>query len=105
MLMPFVDMQTFVAQTDKRAWNNRSQPFCAGFSYRHAQWLPEPVVFEAKPQLLRNFVQRRAHGEEENDPDIVDGIHPDWLKVHRVIAKKQYLHNTKFLTKWYAPVE
>ena len=60
------------------------------------------MAFEARPQLLRNFMQRRASGEEDNDPDMVNGIHPDWLLVHRVIAKKQTLCDTQYLTKWCA---
>ena len=34
----------------------------AGMSYRKAKWLPEADVMEAKPQLLRNFMQRRNAG-------------------------------------------
>lgn len=31
-------------------------------SYRKAEWVPEAEVMEAKPQLLRNFMQRRYAG-------------------------------------------
>ena len=34
----------------------------AGMSYRKAEWVPEAEVMEAKPQLLRNFMQRRYAG-------------------------------------------
>lgn len=34
----------------------------AGMSYRKAEWVPEADVMEAKPQLLRNFMQRRCAG-------------------------------------------
>ncbi|KAK9835518.1 hypothetical protein WJX74_002180 [Apatococcus lobatus] len=72
-----------------------------GFSYRNARWLPEAVAFGEKPALLRNFVQKRAHNEEEEDADMVNGVHPDWLRVHRVIAKKQTVRDAQFLTKWH----
>lgn len=58
------------------------------------------MAFESRPQLLRNFVQKRASHDEEQDADMVNGIHPDWLRVHRVIAKKQTVRDTQFLTKW-----
>ena len=36
--------------------------FPAGMSYRKAEWVPEADVMQAKPQLLRNFMQRRYAG-------------------------------------------
>ena len=39
-------------------------------SYRKAKWLPEADVMEAKPQLLRNFMQRRNAGVALRDPSI-----------------------------------
>ena len=39
----------------------------AGMSYRKAKWLPEADVMEAKPQLLRNFMQRRNAGAALRD--------------------------------------
>ena len=73
---------------------------CTGFSYRDARWLPEAVAFESRPQLLRNFVQKRASHDVEEDADMVNGIHPDWLRVHRIIAKKQTVKDCQYLTKW-----
>ena len=42
----------------------------AGMSYRKAKWLPEADVMEAKPQLLRNFMQRRNAGAALQDPTV-----------------------------------
>ena len=46
-------------------------------------------IMAAKTQLVRNFMQRRGCGDDDQD-ESVDGIHPDWLVVQRVIAQ----HNT-----------
>ena len=41
-----------------------------GMSYRKAKWLPEADVMEAKPQLLRNFMQRRNAGVALQDLNV-----------------------------------
>ena len=62
--------------------------FCppAAYSYRDTTWLSFDDLMEHKAQLLRNFITR--HNPDEEDPELEDGVHPDWLLVERVIAHK-----------------
>lgn len=69
-------------------------------SFRKAKWLPQARVLQLKPQLLRNFIQRRHDGSNDEFGDLVNGIHPDSLLVERVIAQKSTLHGQLYLTKW-----
>lgn len=72
----------------------------AEHSFRRAKWLPQARILEQKPQLLRNFMQRRHDGSNDEFGDLVNGIHPDSLLVERLIAQKSTLHGQQFLTKW-----
>ena len=58
----------------------------AAYSYRDTTWLSFDDLMEHKAQLLRNFITR--HNPDEQDPELEDGVHPDWLLVERVIAHK-----------------
>ena len=58
----------------------------AAYSYRDTTWLSFDDLMEHKAQLLRNFITR--HNPDEQDPEVEDGVHPDWLLVERVIAHK-----------------
>ena len=69
-------------------------------SFRKAKWLPQARILELKPQLLRNFIQRRHDGGDDEFGELVNGIHPDSLLVERVIAQKSTLHGQLYLTKW-----
>ena len=55
---------------------------------------------ELKPQLLRNFIQRRHDGSNDEFGELVNGIFPDSLLVERVIAQKATVHGQLYLTKW-----
>ncbi|CAK0786707.1 hypothetical protein CVIRNUC_009921 [Coccomyxa viridis] len=70
-----------------------------GMSYRKAKWLPEADVMEAKPQLLRNFMQRRNAGvmDDEEEGGFISGIHRSWLVIDRIIAKGKA---GRYLVKW-----
>ena len=74
--------------------------FAAERSFRKAKWLPQARVLQHKPQLLRNFIQRRHDGSNDEFGDLVNGIHPDSLLVERVIAQKSTVHGQLYLTKW-----
>ena len=41
---------------------------CPGLCYRKARWLPGAPLWEAKAQLLRKFLQRRAGGLPQVPP-------------------------------------
>ena len=69
-------------------------------SFRKAKWLSQSRVMQEKPQLLRNFFQRRYEGPGENDDELENGILPDNLLVERVIAQKTTVHGQLYLTKW-----
>lgn len=69
-------------------------------SFRRAKWLPQARILELKPQLLRNFIQRRHDGSIDEFGDLVNGIHPDSLLVERLTAQKSTLHGQLYLTKW-----
>ena len=69
-------------------------------SFRKAKWLPQARILQLKPQLLRNFIQRRQDGSNNEFGDLVNGIHPDSLLVERLIAQKPTVHGQLFLTKW-----
>lgn len=69
-------------------------------SFRKAKWLPQARILQLKPQLLRNFIQRRHDDGIDEFGDLVNGIHPDSLLVERVIAQKSTLHGQLYLTKW-----
>ncbi|KAL4858846.1 Chromodomain-helicase-DNA-binding protein 6 [Chlorella vulgaris] len=53
-----------------------------------------------RQQLLRNFQKKKAAGEIDPYGDLVNGIHPDWLKVDRVIAQRSRLGRRSYLVKW-----
>ena len=55
---------------------------------------------QREPQLLRNFIQRRYDGPEENTEELVNGILPENLLVERIIAQKTTVHGQMYLTKW-----
>ena len=55
---------------------------------------------QEKPQLLRNFIQRRHDGPSDEFEELVDGILPENLLVERVIAQKPTVHGQLYLTKW-----
>ena len=55
---------------------------------------------QQKPQLLRNFIQRRHEGPGDEPEELVHGILPDNLLVERVIAQKPTVHGQLYLTKW-----
>ena len=69
-------------------------------SFRKAKWLPQGKVLELKPQLLRNFIQRRHDSSNDEFGVLVNGVHPDSMLVERVIAQKSTLQGQLFLTKW-----
>lgn len=81
-------------------WQIRMLQFGTEQSFRKARWLPQARILELKPQLLRNFIQRRHDGSIDEFGDLVNGIHPDSLLVERVIAQKSTLHGQHYLTKW-----
>jgi hypothetical protein len=51
-------------------------------------------------QLLRNFQKKKAAGEVDPYGDLVQGVHPDWVQVDRVIAHRCRLGRTSYLVKW-----
>jgi len=55
---------------------------------------------QEKPQLLRNFIQRRHDSPSDEFEELVDGILPENLLVERVIAQKPTVHGQLYLTKW-----
>ena len=55
---------------------------------------------QEKPQLLRNFIQRRHDGPGEASEELVDGILPENLLLERVFAQKPTVHGQLYLTKW-----
>ncbi|KAK9793449.1 hypothetical protein WJX73_007753 [Symbiochloris irregularis] len=67
-------------------------------SYRQARWVPKDKVEAGKAQLVRNFMQRRA--VDGRDEELVEGIHPDWLLVERVIGQHTTVRGTDYLIKW-----
>ncbi|BDA49984.1 Chromodomain-helicase-DNA-binding protein 6 [Coccomyxa sp. Obi] len=76
-------------------------------SYRKAKWVPGEELWEVKAQLLRNFMQRRASSGEPSDEDeesgqrgLVNGVHPDWMVVDRVIAQRGKGASLEYLVKW-----
>ncbi|KAL0028186.1 hypothetical protein WJX79_000439 [Trebouxia sp. C0005] len=69
-------------------------------SIRKAKWLSQSLVMQQKPQLLRNFIQRRHEGPGDEPEELVHGILPDNLLVERVIAQKPTVHGQLYLTKW-----
>ena len=74
--------------------------YCAEQSFRKAKWLQQSRIQQLKPQLLRNFIQRRHDGSNDEFGDLVNGIHPHSLLVERVIAQKPTLRGQLYLTKW-----
>jgi hypothetical protein len=81
-------------------------PFSAGMSYRKAEWVPGKELWEAKPQLLRNFLHRRTTAGTDEDEEgersarVVNGINPDWMLVDRVIAQRGRGADLEYLVKW-----
>ena len=71
-----------------------------GRSHRAAAWVDGALLRAVRRQLTSNFLARRASltsgdddeegaGAEEDDPDLVDGVHPDWTTVERVLGLRR----------------
>ena len=96
---PIVRGEPPLSQTEVRQCfgTNVYASCCAEESYRHARWEPLDKVMKGKPQLVRNFMQRRA--SEPADDELVNGIHPNWLVVERVIAQNMTVRRHEYLVK------
>ncbi|KAL0045080.1 hypothetical protein WJX82_007731 [Trebouxia sp. C0006] len=87
----------------RRNADTKQEEFLVKFkeqSFRKAKWLSQSHVMQEKPQLLRNFIQRRHDGPSDESEELVDGILPENLLVERVIAQKPTVHGQLYLTKW-----
>lgn len=69
----------------------------SGEAYRRARWQPFDKVMAGKPQLVRNFMQRRL--SEPPDEDLVNGVHQDWQVVERIIAQRVTVGRQEYLVK------
>lgn len=71
-------------------------------SYRCATWVTRRDLYDAGRQnLVRNFDKKRRSGELDPYGDCVDGVHPDWLTIDRVLAHKDSsIRGRLFLVKW-----
>ena len=74
----------------------------AGWSYRRAAWISKSLVIAAgRQQLVRNFEKKAADGFVDPYGDLIDGVHPNWLEVDRVIAAKETSRlGLRYLVKW-----
>lgn len=70
-------------------------------SFRSSEWIPAAVLWKHKPQLLRNFMQKRIDGDLDPYDELEDGVHPDWLLIDRIIAKETNgRKQVDYLVKW-----
>lgn len=74
----------------------------AGWSYRRAVWVPRSVIVAGgRQQLVRNFEKKASEGAIDPYGDLIDGVHPNWLEIDRVIASKETSRlGLRHLVKW-----
>lgn len=74
----------------------------SGWSFRRARWVPRSVLVAAgRAQLVRNFEKKAVDGSIDPYGDLVDGIHPTWLEVDRILlAKDTSRLGQRYLVKW-----
>jgi superfamily II DNA or RNA helicase len=73
-----------------------------GWSFRRARWIPRSVLIAAgRAQLVRNFEKKAVNGSIDPYGDLVNGVHPSWLEVDRILAAQETSRlGQLYLVKW-----
>ena len=74
-----------------------------GTSYRRTQWVDrEDLMAVGKQAMVRGYDRRLAQGKVDPYNDMVDGIHPDWCVVERVLGEREgpVDGEQQYLVKW-----
>lgn len=72
-----------------------------GCSYRKTEWLNKDILIAERAQLLRNYIKRQRDSADcVDDSDLVDGIHPDYVDIDRIIAKRVQNGEVQYFVKW-----
>jgi superfamily II DNA or RNA helicase len=73
-----------------------------GCSFRRARWIPRSVLVAAgRAQLVRNFEKKAVDGSIDPYGDLVDGVHPSWLEVDRILSAQETSRlGQRYLVKW-----
>ncbi|KAH7617240.1 putative Chromodomain-helicase-DNA-binding protein 7 [Nannochloris sp. 'desiccata'] len=103
-----LDEETLVTSVERilalRKEKNETELYVkiTGWSFRRARWIPRSVLVAAgRAQLVRNFEKKAVDGFIDPYGDLVNGIHPSWLEVDRILAAKETSRlGQRYLVKW-----
>jgi len=91
-----------ILATRKGATGNREMHVkLVGKSYRETTWMDrDQIIYMGRQSLIQGFEKRLHEGKINPYGDLIDGIHPEWTNVDRIVTDEELDGTQYFLVKW-----
>lgn len=91
-----------ILATRKGATGNREMHVkLVGKSYRETTWMDrDQIIYMGRQVLIQGFEKRLNQGKINPYGDLIDGIHPEWTNIDRIVTDEDLDGTRYYLVKW-----